>query len=194
MATPSFLREAANIKRYSQGLFVISENDTTTHLPTTFSWFERTKDSKFDSEPDEYAETDDTGSEVAYEDTDKSVIWSTQILARDEKARQIFLPSGNQSMVDKEYTIYSIGQKVKDSSGNTKYEFWIFPRAKLVRKFSYAIGSDGKLNVSFRMLKNDYGDLSVPMPTGLDTPEFPITTTGTQTVKDGDFYATMDLA
>lgn len=193
MATPTFLRDSRNIKKYSKGVIVVSENNPTTHLPTTFSLFERSKGSKIGQETEDDKETDDTGKVVANNETVIGQQLKLLALGRDEKVRQAIFGGAN-SMADKEYTIYFLGCNPYDVSSVKKTEFWVFPRCVISRKTEYEIGGAGKIEFTFEVLENDFGDLAVPMPTGISASIWtPVTATAT-TVYNGEFCATADIA
>jgi len=193
MATPTFTRSSKNVKGYTTGKIFIAEL-TADAVAASSDWslLGWTKECTISQEMEEYSEQDDSGSDVLFEETVKTVMVEGKFLSRDQAVRQLF-GTGASSLKGRSFAMLILGAKL-DDAGTEKTEVWMFAKGQFSRAFSYPLGSaDAKYGYKFKAFKTTVATLHIKPSVAAFTGEL-ASSTGSFTQAKDEFYYTAEVS
>jgi hypothetical protein len=189
MATPTFTRTSKNVKGFTTGKIFIAELTAADAIAASSDWslLGWTKECNITQEMEEYSEQDDSGSDVLFEETVKTVMVEGKFLARDEAVRQLF-GADAASFKGRSFAMLILGAKL-DKAAAENTEVWMFAKGQFSRAFAYALGSaDAKYGYKFKAFKTTVATLHIKPSIAAFTGELASSTGSFTQAKDQFFY------
>ena len=188
-----FIRNPDNTKKYAAGKMYIALIDAADTCGPYFR-FEAIENTGIEQTTDSETIKDDSGSTWAKTSTVDEVKKTFTILGRDDRVRQMFQKTGENSVNGHRFRIVYAGAALKDSTGTAKGEVWAYKEGIFDLAFSYQVGNTGRYEgVEISFTANSGVAFEVPLPSGSDY-GWTLTTTGVVSQGVGEYYYTADIA
>lgn len=153
---------------------------------------ENTRDFTITQEEEAYDPVNDAGRAVPGSGVVKAVKIEAKFLSSDEKVRQLFTGTGDQSVKGKYYGITTLLADYIDNAGTTKTGYYTFYKARIVQAGTFAVGTNehGYMFTAICYANETCAAYTATLPTGACFKP----TAVSASIAAGEYYATADGA